>query len=260
MTTTQSRILVIEHQGDAGIGLVGEHLRELGVQLAVVGPDTGVDIPDSLDNVDGLIVLGGSMGPDEDDKAPWLPATRALLAEAVAREVPTLGICLGAQLLTSATGGRVQEMPQGPEVGLHSVHFAPEAAADPLFGALADVEVPVLQWHWLEAERLPDGAKLLASSEGCVNQAFRLGSRAWGVQFHPEALGGTASDWVADGAGELAELGISGDDLVSAVRAAEPQLRDVWGRISGRFAEIVAAASTPQPELPISGGSNAVQR
>ena len=232
------RILVIEHEGDAGLGLVGERLRELGMDLRVVGPATGVAVPTTLDGADGLIVLGGSMGPNEDDRAPWLPATRALLRSAVEQDLPTLGICLGAQLLTAATGGRVHEMPQGPEVGLNAVRFAEEAAADPLFGGLSGSEVPVLQWHWLEAERLPDGARLLASSEWCVNQAFRVGDHAWGVQCHPEALGDTAQAWANDSVEDLAELGVDGTELVGAVRAAEPELRDVWGKLAGRFAEI----------------------
>lgn len=241
MTEATRRILVVEHQGDAGIGFLGDQLRAHGVTLSVVGPDAGADVPENLDGVDGLIVLGGSMGPTDDEQAPWLPATRALLAGAVDQGLPTLGICLGAQLLTTAVGGRVHQMPQGPEVGLQTVRFAAEASADPLFGALSDAAVPALQWHWLEAERLPEGAQLLASSEGCTNQAFRLGERAWGVQFHPEALGDTALAWANDEPDELAGLGLDGATVVAEIRAAEPALRGVWGEVAGRFAEIVRA-------------------
>lgn len=247
MTATRGRIMVVEHQADAGIGLIGERLRELGVDLSVVGPSVGTKIPESLGDFDGLIVLGGSMGPTDDEQAPWLPATRALLAEAVERDVPTLGICLGAQLLTVATGGQVRIMPQGPEIGMHAVRFTAAAAEDLLFSALSGAEVPVLQWHWLEAERLPHGAELLASSPECAHQAFRLGNRVWGVQFHPEALGDTAHEWAEDGAAELSGLSLDGVEVVNAVRAAEPQLREVWGKIAGRFAEIVRGSeSSPE--------------
>lgn len=239
MAAETRRVLVVEHEGDAHVGLVGERLIAEGIELHVVGPATDVLIPESLDGVDGLIVLGGSMGPTEDEKAPWLPATRALLAQAVESELPTLGICLGSQLLTTVAGGNVHEMPQGPEVGLHSVKFSAEAADDLLFGAIGETDVPVLQWHWLEAERLPDGAELLASSAGCRNQAFRLGSSAWGVQFHPEVLGDTVQEWADDSVESLLGLGLTVDQVVGEVREAEPQLRAVWGQIAERFAGIV---------------------
>jgi GMP synthase (glutamine-hydrolysing) len=239
MTAKRGRVLVIQHQEDAGLGHFARHLRDSGIDLITLRPDTGTEIPHSLDNVDGLIVLGGSMGPTDDEVAPWLPATRALLAEAVRDEIPTFGICLGAQLLTTAVGGQVHEMPQGPEVGLLSVQFSPEAANDPLFGVIGESEVPVLQWHWLEAERLPEGAQVLASSEGCANQIFRLGEQAWGVQFHPEALSDTAQEWADESGSELTELGLDGSVIVADVREFEPKLREIWGIIAVRFAQIV---------------------
>lgn len=232
-------VLVVEHQGNAGIGHFAERLRDQGLTLRTVGPATGAGLPASLDGVAGLIVLGGSMGPGDDERAPWLPAARALLAEGVARETPTLGICLGAQLLTTALGGEVRLMAGGPEVGLASVSFLGEAADDPVFGDLASGAVPTVQWHWLEAAVLPAGTQLLASNAACANQAFRVGSMAWGVQFHPEALTGTAEDWVVEEGDGLTELGLSGDAVVQTVRAAEPQLRDIWGSVAERFAALV---------------------
>lgn len=235
-----TRVLVVEHQGDAGAGLIGERLRDLGIELVEVGPDTGRSVPESLDGFDGLIVLGGSMGPTDDHEAPWLPTTRRLLAEAVEEELPTLGICLGAQLLSTATGGNVRGMAGGPEVGLLSVSLSDAAAEDPLFGAFADAELPVVQWHWLESDRLPRGAELLASSAACENQAYRLGSNAWGLQFHPEALGDTAQQWTD--VEDLTEDGLDPETVVSEVRAAEPRLRATWQILADRFSRIVREA------------------
>ena len=234
-----ARILVVEHQSDAGLGLVGERLRESDVEIITVGPDAGVSVPDSLAGFDGLIVLGGSMGPTEDEVAPWLPATRKLLADGVAEGLPTLGICLGAQLLVTATGGHVRTMPGGPEVGVHGVQFQESAAQDPLFAGFAGATFPAVQWHWLEADQLPENASVLASNGACPNQAFRVGERAWGVQFHPEALGDTAQDWADDGKGDLAEIGLEPDEVVESVRAAEPELKKAWSQVADRFVEVV---------------------
>ncbi len=236
-----TRVLVVEHQGNAGLGLFGERLAGSGVELVVVGPDTGSPVPESLDGIDALLVLGGAMGPDDDDRAPWLPATRRLLSSGVERGIPTLGICLGAQLLATATGGHVRSMPQGPEVGLCAVRFEADAATDPLFGGVADLGddgVPVVQWHWLEADELPGSASVLASSGACGNQVFRIGDRAWGVQFHPEALGATAADWAVEDRQGLVELGLEEDSVVGEVRAAEARLREIWGGLADRFAAL----------------------
>ena len=238
---SSARVLVVEHQSDAGLGLVGERLREAAVETVVVGPDSGVDVPESLHGYDGLIVLGGSMGPTEDERAPWLPATRRLLAEGVASGTPTLGICLGAQLLVTATGGHVRLMPQGPEVGVHGVRFHDGVAQDPLFGGLAGAELPAMQWHWLEADVLPENASLLASNGACQNQAFRVGERAWGVQFHPEALADTAQDWANEEGADLRKIGMRAEELVDSVRTAEPHLRAAWSQVADRFADLVVA-------------------
>lgn len=232
------RLLVVEHEADAGLGLLGECFDELGVETTVVGPDAGAPVPGSLAGYDGLVVLGGTMGPTDDDEAPWLPATRALLADAVAQAVPTLGVCLGAQMLATAMGGRVRRIPGDPEVGLHTVELNEAAANDPLLGGF-ETELPVVQWHWLEADRLPAGAEVLASSPACRNQAFRVGSCAWGVQFHPEALGDTAQVWAS--LDDLSEEGLDPAEVVREVREAEPRLRTVWSELAARFTAIVAS-------------------
>ena len=236
---TNAKVLVVEHERDAGIGFLREHLERKGLSLHTVGPTSSQAVPGSLDGYSGLIVMGGSMGPTEDHIAPWLPATRALLAEGVAREIPTLGICLGAQLLATATGGEVQLAQRGPEIGLCDVDVLEAAAGDSLFGELRGTRAPAVQWHWLEAATLPHAATLLATSAACPHQAFRLGRFAWAVQFHPEVLTPTVLDWFAGDAESVEQLGYTRTELVAAVRGAEDQLRQVWGGFAERFAAVV---------------------
>lgn len=229
----QLRLLVVKHEADAGLGQLGDRLRQLPVEVVTVGPDTELSVPDQLTGFDGLIVLGGAMGPRDDDIAPWLPATRKLLSDAVTQQLPTLGICLGAQLLATATGGNVRRMPDGPEVGLKYIELTEEASSDPLLGGFTSTVLPVVQWHWLEADELPIGAQVLASSPACTNQAYRLGERAWGLQFHPEALGDTALDWT--GVEDLPSEGLDPDAVVREVREAESELRQTWQQLIDRF-------------------------
>jgi len=169
-----------------------------GVTLRLVRADQGEDIG-PVDAVDGLIVLGGNMSA-HDDQLPQIPAARTALTEAVAAGVPTLGICLGAQLLAVATGGRVHvDAPPGREAGTVALRWRPEAQSDPLLGALAaDPTVVMPTMHSDAVVDLPRTGTWLASSPMYPYQAFRVGN-AWGVQFHPEASPELLRRWaVAD--------------------------------------------------------------
>lgn len=214
-----------------------------GIELHTVGPERDQPVPVSIAGYAGFVVLGGSMGPTDDEVAPWLPATRALLVEGVQLGVPTLAVCLGAQLLTTAMGGLVSEAQSGPEIGLSEVEVLDAAGGDPLFGVLEKCRVPAVQWHWLEAETLPAGATVLATNEACAHQAFRVGHVAWGVQFHPEVLASTVRNWFEQDAEAVKRLGYTGTGLIDEVRAAEPRLEQLWGGLADRFAAVVVRAA-----------------
>lgn len=236
------RVLVIEHEAGADPALVGERLELAQAQVTVAGPDRGVPVPATLEGFDALIVLGGAPGPTEDDKAPWLPAVRHLLSEALDTEVPTLGVCLGAQMLATVAGSTVAPIEAGPEVGLVELEITDAGRNDPLLGILADQgPVRALQWHWLEAKALPEGAEPLFTSAACSNQAFRIGPAAWGVQFHLEALTRSAEVWTDETAQELAELGIDPNaTIIPEMSAAEPDLREMWSRVIDRWIQFAA--------------------
>lgn len=236
------RVLIIEHEAGADPALVGERLELAEAQVTVAGPDRNVAVPESLEGFDALIVLGGAPGPTEDEKAPWLPAVRGLLSEALDREIPTLGVCLGAQMLATVAGSTVAPIDAGPEVGLVELEMTDAGRNDPLLGILADAgPVRALQWHWLEAKSLPAGAEPLFTSAACSNQAFRIGPVAWGLQFHLEALTRSAEVWSDETATELEELGIDpNQQIIPAMSDAESDLRDTWSRVIDRWIRFAA--------------------
>jgi len=169
------RLLVVQHEAGTGPGWWGGWLAEAGLELVTCHPYAGEDLP-PVTAYDGVLVLGGAMGPSDDVACPWLPSTRTLLADAVAAAVPTFGICLGAELLVVACGGTVRRGAGGPELGVLEIEMAAAAAADALLSALP-ARPRVVQWHWEEMADLPPGAVELASSEAYRHRLpTRLGS------------------------------------------------------------------------------------
>lgn len=220
-------LMVVQHEENAGIGRFKGSLVGPGLDTEVVGPGVGVAIPEKLGEVDGLVVLGGSPGPNDDGPAPWLPGVRALIREALNRELPYLGICLGGQMLAVVAGGTVGPVQVRPELGLGSIETTEAGIADPLIGSLPRSTRSV-QWHYEEITQLPAGSEALMRSETSPNQAFRVGRNAWGLQFHPEANADTAKKWSIGEDAELAELGLTAESVVDAVAEADPELDATW--------------------------------
>ena len=209
------------------------------LQVQTVKPLAGQALPEH-EEIAGAVIMGGPMNVDEVDRFPALALEREWLAEAVRRELPLLGICLGAQLLARALGAEVGPG-ERPEIG-----FAPVAVGapeDPVLGGLAP-STEVLHWH-SDVFELPDGAQSLASSEATEHQAFRAGN-AWGVLFHPEADLALVEAWLAvpemiDEA--VAMLGNAGaHELPARASAAEPALVERTTPGFEAFTEVVAAA------------------
>lgn len=234
-------MLVIEHAEYGGIGHFGPWLRDGGAEPVTVRPYCGEPLPD-LAGYDGLIVLGGEMGALDDDAAPWLPGVRDRLAAAVRTGLPVLGICLGAQLLAAACGGeiaRAADVPGAePEIGVHDVTVDP--GDDPLLGDLPEV-IPATQWHLDLVTRTPPGAVTLARTPTCPHQAYRVGERAWGVQFHPEVLRGDLDGWNRSGAATLAGLGTTPEAVLADYDARFPEINAAAESIARSFAKIVTS-------------------
>lgn len=220
------RVLVVEPDSSDPVARLGDWLAEAGVELDVV-----TEVP-PLEGYDGLVVLGGPQSANDAELEP----IRQLMREAVSREVPTLGICLGGQLLAAANGGRVAPNPDGPEVGAALVAKRQAAANDPLFGPLP-ITPDVIQWHFDAITALPPGAIQLASSPVCEHQAFRLGRLAWGVQFHIETTPEILRKWADEDAGELGDYDL--DLIVSRATPIHDDVEEVWRPFAHAFAEVV---------------------
>lgn len=184
-------ILIIQHWPTGLPGRLALTLRDHGFKLDIRRPDMppGKDhkpLPTDLDNVQGLISLGGPQNVcDADIKAhPWLAQELDLIRQAHRRELPVIGVCLGAQLIAHALGGSVAPMPK-PEIGMHPVTINTTGQVEPVLAGIA-WEHPQFHSHHWEVSKLPAGSALLASSKLCANQAFRVGLRTFGFQYHFE--------------------------------------------------------------------------
>lgn len=217
---------------------LGGWLGDAGVAVELCRPYDGDEVPQTVEQ-DGLVVLGGHMGAADDDVAPWLPATRDLLREAVAEVVPTLGICLGAQLLAIACGGRVAVGPAGIEAGVVDVRWRAEVAADPLFAGLPPTPGPTM--HLDAIVELPPDAVWLGQTTRYPHQAFRVGPRAWGVQFHPEVSLATFTAWRALHADDWVGWRIDGADVVAQLAARDAEVAETGRRLAARFAALLPA-------------------
>lgn len=242
-------VLVVQHEDGTGPGWWGGLLADAGLDLHVRHPYAGEELPPTT-AYDGLLVLGGAMGPADDDACPWLPATRSLLAAAVQGKVPTFGICLGAELLAVACGGTVRRGPAGPELGVLEVERLPAADDDPVLGPLP-TRPKVLQWHWEEMDSLPPGSVLLATSVAYRHQAFRLGDAAWGVQGHPEVTPGIAATWAKADSPLLVAAGRRPEDLVAEVESAADVLAATWRPVAEAFAGVVHRRAVTRPAAPL---------
>ncbi|MBD3296252.1 MAG: type 1 glutamine amidotransferase [Candidatus Omnitrophica bacterium] len=188
-------ILIIKHIDIEGPGILGDVLTERGYDIANISLERGDRFPDKLDAVRAVVVLGGPMNVDETAKYPFLRTEDIFIKKVLERGIPYLGICLGAQLLAKAAGAEVIK-DQGEEIGFYDVELTDVGGSDPLFAGLHR-HFEVFQWH-SDSFLLPRGGELLAGSGACRNQAFKLPSRAYGLQFHLELDARMIDEWIED--------------------------------------------------------------
>lgn len=241
------KILVIQPDPIDPPNRLGDWLTEAGAELDVYRmPDH--QLPADMEGYDGLLCLGGEMGVDDEVTHPWLADIRSLFGKARQHNVPTLGICLGAQLLAVATGGRVVRGDDGPESGPGLVAKKDAAWTDPLFADLPLLP-DVLQFHIDVIDKLPPNAELLTSAPRYPHQAFRVGRVQYGLQFHIETTPSTVRDWVAntpDVAAAAPEDAFDEENLIQF----HADVAETWRPFAHRFTELVAGRLEPVEEQP----------
>ncbi|MDE1180967.1 glutamine amidotransferase [Paraburkholderia sp.] len=208
------RVVAVRHVHFEDLGTLEGVLEERGAEVTYL--DAGLDDLSSIssDGPDLLVILGGPIGAYEEEDYPWLANLRSLLAKRIAAKLPTLGICLGAQLIASALGAKVYAGGTR-ELGWGKITLSEEGMSSPL-RHLTSNDCHVLHWHG-DTFNLPEGASLLASNDSYVNQAFSFGPNVLGLQFHPEVRARGFDRWLV---GHALEIGSTQGQSASGLRQA----------------------------------------
>ena len=228
--------LAIENEDIADLAVAEEVFLAEGAPVEHVRLWKGDDLP-PLEEAGAVIPLGGDMNADDVEAFPYLADERAYLAEAMRRDVPILGICLGGQLLARALGAPVTRAPR-PELGFVPIRPTDDGRTDPLLSCLRDGD-RMFQWH-VDTFEVPAGATLLATGDEVRNQAFRAGRRAWGVQFHPEVTADELDRWLKAVPGVEATYGRTGDDIRAEIADGLPAMHERSRELFRRFGALIA--------------------
>lgn len=231
--------LVVQHVAPESAWAIGDSLTRSGVDIDTRRIFAGDILPVDTSEYDGLVVMGGPMSATSDEGFPTRLAELALIADGLASGLPTLGVCLGAQLVAVAAGSDVHVGDKGPEIGWAPVDLSPACRSDMLFGGLPH-KLTVLHWHG-DTFDLPPDAQLLMSSDVYPNQAFRIGETAWGVQFHLEVTREAVAGFIDTFVDDAASVPGGAEGLRNGTPAALAALHSPRDLVLDRFAHLVAA-------------------
>jgi len=234
--------LILTHVPFEDAGSLGDELAARGLHAQVVDACTA-DLA-ALDALSPalLVVMGGPIGVYEAGSYPFLQVELSLLAARLERGLPTLGICLGAQLMAAALGAPVYPGRRGKEIGWSALEPGRDAASCPAMAELLSPPVPVLHWHG-DTFDLPRGAQHLAATTQYESQAWAFGARILGLQFHPEVKTDSLERWYVGHACELAAARIDVPQLRESGQQLAPALQGPARRFFSRWLE--GALSAP---------------
>lgn len=191
-----AKILVIQHNDDDNLNDLAAPFFEAGLEIVQWHAEKTPAPVSSLEGFDGLVSLGAFAGVEDEASTPWMSVERRLIEEALAIEMPVLGLCFGSQLLASVAGAEVGKSGR-PEVGWYAVEMTEAAAADPLMSVLGPTP-EVIQYHYDTFNwTVPNPEVTILGKANGMNQAFRVGKNAWGTQFHIELNLPTTLGWIA---------------------------------------------------------------
>jgi GMP synthase-like glutamine amidotransferase len=236
-------LLFVRFDDDDTFGVAPSAVEAAGGTIQVWNPsDPSAERP-SLHETNGLVVFGSVDNVEHADEKPFIKEAAELMREAVDRRVPVLGVCFGGQLLAWALDARVEKGPVR-ELGFEPIHPTSGAAGDPLFSDLGDGD-RAFQWH-MDTFDLPARAELLATGDRVTNQAFRVGDRAWGTQFHFEVDRAEIELWLEGFASHGGDLETEWGKSPDRVRQETDRFIDAHVRrgraIFERFTRVAASA------------------
>jgi GMP synthase (glutamine-hydrolysing) len=237
------RVLVLQHHDVEHPGRLGSTLRDHAFRLDVRRPDRDPDhaFPPDLDDVHALVLMGGPQNVG--DGLPWIDRECELVKDAHDADIPVVGVCLGAQIVARALGGEVGPMPT-PECGFADVSLTVDAQTDAMMAGIA-WRHPQFHFHAQEVTRLPSGATLLASSDRCRNQAFKIGLRTFAFQYHFECDRAMIDEFCRQSPDLLAAAGTGPED---AVRQTERHY-ETYARLANRLCVNLATYAFPFKRL-----------
>ena len=233
------RVLFIQHGESDGPGLFARTLASAGVAVDVLHAWKGDPVPVILDGYDGLALGGGHMSVYEDDKYPFLAQGIALIQEARRAGYPVIGMCLGAQMIAAACGGRVFRN-TAQEIGFFDVTLEPAAQEDALWRGIPPVFRPV-HWHG-DTFSLPPDAALLGSSTLTRHQLFRIDRALYGFQFHLEFELLMLCEMIQEDAVYLSAKGVSPEAFLEDARSAAPRVEPIGWTVFDRWAQLLGKA------------------
>jgi GMP synthase-like glutamine amidotransferase len=191
---TMANILVFQHHFAEGLGTLADLFRFYGHATTTIRLDVGEMPPESMVGYGALVVMGGPMSANDEDTYPWLREERSFVRDSILAGLPTIGHCLGAQIIAKALGAQVVANPLGQEIGWWPLLRSAEHIESPWIRDLPD-KFSGFHWHG-ETFSLPEGAVHLLSSVRCENQMFSYGEHCLALQWHPEVTAGSVDEWV----------------------------------------------------------------
>ncbi len=231
-------VLSVIHGTNARGGVFGDVIEDAGHRFEEWSLAWGTPPPRPIDDYGAILVFGGSMHADQDDRHPWLREENLFIRRLLDRRVPLLGVCLGVQLIAKAEGCSVHPIPDGPEIGWLPVETTAAAAGDPVLGVLPS-RFDAFSWHYYTYD-VPAGAEEMVRSERC-NQAFRLGDAAWGIQFHAEVTLETVRSWLDDE--EDFPLDLDREAFWAETQDRIGEWNDLGRELCGAFVEVAERAA-----------------